>query len=361
MSAPATVQIAPGARVWWSGAMWHVDAVSAHDVVLRRDSEIARVSPSEIIGNVMPLNEGPPSSDDAPSRLGSVMLSQLPGRTRAQVEAEAGVIARALAREGSAGDRVRWAAKELGMSERTMRRRVEAFRRARIDGLVDRRATPSHASKVDARWDATLMTVLKSYTDASTPSILAVIDETNRQVVATHGTDIDLPARTTAYRRVEALSKGRHTFGSAKARRSVAKRPPRALGRLRADRPGEYVVLDTNSLDVFAMEPVTGRWVPVQLTVAMDLFSRCILGLRLTPVSTKSVDVANVLFQCLLPQSGAQHGWPYHGVPANLLVGTEEPDGVHQERAGGLPAVVPYTIVTDHGKQGGFNRWSQHL
>lgn len=351
MSAAATVEVTPGARIWWSGAIWHVDAVGAHDIVLRHDGEIARVAPREVIGNVMPVDGWLPSAVDAPSRLGSVMLSQLPRAVRAQVEAEASAIARSLARDGSAGERVRWAAAELGMSERTMRRRVEAFRRAGIDGLVDRRAAPGRPSKVDARWDATLMTVLKSYTDASTPSILAVIDETNRQVVASHGADVDLPARTTAYRRVEALSKGRHTFGSAKARRSVAKRPPRALGRLRADRPGEYVVLDTNSLDVFAMEPITGRWVPVQLTVAMDLFSRCILGLRLTPVSTKSVDVANVLFQCLLPQSGAQHGWPYHGVPANVLVGTEEPDGVHQERAEGLPAVVPDTIVTDHGKQ----------
>ena len=38
------------------------------------------------------------------------------------------------------------------------------------------------------------------------------------------------------------------------------------LGRLRATRPGEYVVLDTTPLDVFAMEPVTMRWVGVELT-----------------------------------------------------------------------------------------------
>lgn len=237
------------------------------------------------------------------------------------------------------------------MSERTVRRRIDAYRRAGIDGLLDRRMAPSQNTSVDPRWDATLIAVLKSYTDASTPSVLAVIDETNRQIVATHGTDVELPARATAYRRVDALSKGRHTFGSAKSRRSVANRPDGVFGRLRPDRPGEYIVLDTNSLDVFAMEPVTGRWVPVQLTVAMDLFSRCILGLRLTAVSTKAVDVANVLFQCLLPQSESGKDWPYHGVPSNVLVGTEEPDGVHQERRGGLPAVIPDTIVTDHGKQ----------
>lgn len=89
-----------------------------------------------------------------------------------------------------------------------------------------------------------------------------------------HGTDVVLcPSRATAHRRLTELAKGRHAFGSAKARRSVAARPQGVYGRLRAERPGEYVVLDSTPLDVFAMEPVTLRWVPVELTVAMDLFT----------------------------------------------------------------------------------------
>ncbi|MDM7829869.1 helix-turn-helix domain-containing protein [Cellulomonas edaphi] len=242
-------------------------------------------------------------------------------------------------------------ANRLGISVRTLQRRVAAFQARGIDGLVDNRVVERRAARVDPRWDDACLAVLKSYTNASTPTRLAVIDEVNRQVVALHGDSVELPHQATAYRRLSALEKGRYTFGSAKARRSVAARPEGVLGRLRADRPGEYVVLDTNSLDVFAMEPVTGRWVPVELTVAMDLFSRCILGLRLTPISTKASDVANVLFQCLQPQEAGEGDWPYHGVPSNVLVGTEVPDGVHQERRNGLPAVIPDTIVTDHGKQ----------
>lgn len=33
-----------------------------------------------------------------------------------------------------------------------------------------------------------------------------------------------------------------------------------------------------------------------------------------------------------------------------MLIGTEEPDGVSQERVAGLPAVLPEAIVVDHGK-----------
>ncbi|HEY5855131.1 MAG TPA: integrase [Aldersonia sp.] len=163
---------------------------------------------------------------------------------------------------------------------------------------------------------------------------------------------VPAPSKATAYRRLNELSKGRHAFGSGKARRSVADRPKGVLGRLRPARPGEYVVLDTTPLDVFAMEPVTMRWVGVELTVAMDLFTRCVLGLRLTPVSTKAQDVANVLYQCVTPDPDLiGDGWPYHGVPRNVLVGCEEPDGISQRRVGDLPACLPEAIVVDHGRQ----------
>jgi hypothetical protein len=43
-------------------------------------------------------------------------------------------------------------------------------------------------------------------------------------------------------------------------------------------------LLDTTRLDVFAMDAVTLRWVQAELTVRLDLYTRCVVGLRLTPV-----------------------------------------------------------------------------
>ena len=40
---------------------------------------------------------------------------------------------------------------------------------------------------------------------------------------------------------------------------------------------------------------------PVDLTIAMDAFTRCIIGVQLTPLSTKARDVANVLYQAVTP------------------------------------------------------------
>jgi transposase InsO family protein len=121
---------------------------------------------------------------------------------------------------------------------------------------------------------------------------------------------------------------------------------------LRATRPGEYVILDTNRLDVFAMEPVTCRWVQCELSVAMDLYSRVITGLRLTPVSTKAVDIAGVLFETVHAPSHADSGdggmLPYCGVPSAIVV---DPGKLVDARGRPLlPAVAAETIVFDHGK-----------
>jgi transposase InsO family protein len=161
---------------------------------------------------------------------------------------------------------------------------------------------------------------------------------------------VRLPGRSTGYTALAELARGTNAFvGSTKAKRSIANRPAGVLGRLRATRPGEYVVLDTTRLDVFAMEPVTCRWVQCELTVAMDLYSRCITGLRLTPVSTKAVDVAAVLLETVRPNVKTVAGpLPYAGVPSTVLVAAEKL--VDSDGQPLLPSVAAETIIFDHGK-----------
>src|SRR5699024_5967238 len=95
-------------------------------------------------------------------------------------------------------------------------------------------------------------------------------------------------------------------------------------------------------LDFFAMQPITVRWLNTELTVAMDLYSRCILGMVLRAVSTTAQDVATVLYQVVTPQhwgppQDSEVPSPYVGVPDNLIA---------------MPtAAVPDTIVVDHGNQ----------
>jgi hypothetical protein len=99
------------------------------------------------------------------------------------------------------------------------------------------------------------------------------------------------------------------------------------------------------------MEAVTCRWVQVELTAAMDLYTRCIVGLRLTPVSTKAVDVAGVLYECVRPRAcgtGEGGGIPPHGVPGTVVLHAGKL--VDADGQPLLPSVAAETLVYDHGQ-----------
>ena len=262
-----------------------------------------------------------------------------------------------------------------------MHRWLSAYAAAGEAGLVDGRGLKGRGSVVDPRWEETCRVVIVERVAASTPTAGALLRAINDRLDEQYGSPgtegaVPRPSKTTAYRRLQELTKGTNAVkGSAKGRRSIAERPNGVYGRLRATRPGEYVVLDTQDLDVFAMEAVTCRWVRVQLTVAQDLFTRCILGLRVTAVSTKAVDVAGVLYQIVsedpdpvltvVPDVPARvaavvHGmlreeavWPYHGIPRYLVFtesGGPGPDVDAQQYRPAGPLCAPEALVIDHGK-----------
>jgi putative transposase len=248
--------------------------------------------------------------------------------------------------------RARQAAKatELAVSERTVRRWIQAYARDGEAGLLDERQVTGRGSTVDPRWEQACRVVMAELVPASTPTASALLRLVDRRLDEQYGPGVvPRPSPATGYRHLTRLAKGTNAVrGSAKGRRSNAERPKGVYGRLRATRPGEYVILDTQSLDVFAMEPVTCRWLPAQLTVAQDLFDRAIIGLRVTPVSTKAVDVAGVLHQAVLPQAlpaaVADEGrWPYHGLPQQVVFTENQPPPTGRFYA-------PETLVVDHGK-----------
>jgi len=342
------LELAVGGRIWFDGQAWTIGDVHARTVRLQDDDNGYRsaavadlLETATALPGVNRQNDAAEQVADGPE---SVALASLTTRQRAEVMRQVEVLS-PLLRPGSkvtsaqAVAQVRSAAKLLGVSVRTVQRRLQKLDQRGPAGLIDDRLLRSTRRSVDPRWDEACVAILAEYTNQSTPSKQTVIRRANKAFLATspEGT---LPSRAVAYRRLDELDHGRYTFGEAKQRRSVAKRPQGVLGQLRPTRPGEFVLMDGYKLDVFAMEPVTMRWVNTELTVAMDLFDRSIKGLRLRPVAAKSADVASVLQQTLTPQTwgtaiDAPTG-PYAGVPEHLVLGSQ--------------GVFPDTIVIDHGK-----------
>ncbi|MHA7957306.1 helix-turn-helix domain-containing protein [Streptomyces sp. L500] len=250
----------------------------------------------------------------------------------------------------------RYAAKiaELGMGLRTLKRWIAEFREHGEAGLAPRKG-PARKSEisVDDRWAETALEVIVEHTGESKPSRTMVIERTRARVIARFGPDVvPQPSRATAFRLLEELERRHPLFRlSTKRNRDIADRPEGPYGKLRPTRPGEYLLMDTTRLDVFAFDPLTLKWVQAELTVAMDWYTRCITGIRLTPVSTKAADVSAVLYQCFRPRPAGRdwprHAvWPEHGIPRTVLVDVEGATGP------GLasPPLVPETLVVDHGK-----------
>ncbi|MGH3184041.1 MAG: hypothetical protein ACRDOE_19360, partial [Streptosporangiaceae bacterium] len=246
-------------------------------------------------------------------------------------------------------------AKETGAGVSTLRRWARDFGEHGPAGLADqrwRRRRPP-LSGADPRWLEMARRVLGEHTEAGKPTQDLILAEVAARLGAEHGDGtVPVPAPTGARLLLREISKGTSAFGGTKAKREIAGRPAAPYGRLRAMRPGEYLLLDTTRLDVFAMDPVTLRWVQAELTAGMDLYDRCVTGLRLTPVSTKAVDAAAVLFESIrpLPEPAGQADDrpPYHGLPSSVVIDAAQLATEDGEPL--LPSVAAETVVVDHGK-----------
>lgn len=381
----AAVRVGVGTRLVHDGEV--VEIVEIHtgqtgmDVVLKGTVKptLIRARLNELLMSdttrVIPDSEGPCSDDDFEPA--GVVLAQLSDVERDEVIERAAHVREVLAgfRSGSAAlalpgeprpeyqanvplsRRYASKARELDVGVRSIERWVQQFQKNGEAGLAStrERRTAGLGANVDPRWTETAVEVMVEHTDQSRPSQTMVITRTDARVIARFGEGVvQLPSRATAFRVLAELENRYPTFRlSTKRNRDIAQRPDGVYGKLRPTRPGEYLLMDTTRLDVFALDPITLRWVQAELQIGMDWYTRCVTGIRLTPVSTKSVDAASVLYQAYRPRPAgkgwpAHAVWPEHGVPRSVLIDIDAIEGP-AVGAGG-PAMVPETIVIDHGK-----------
>ena len=251
--------------------------------------------------------------------------------------------------------RMKAKSEETGISIRTLWELKAAYKRSGIYGLVDKRQVKSgRGDGTDHRIVSALRQVVDEHVDKSNITHKRFIELTQERVQKLYPTEkIRFPSNSTMYRILERVTAKSATFKASKRRRNDANRPKTTYRHQQASRPGEFVLIDSTPFDAFALDPVTFQWIQLQLTIALDLYTRAIVGWRFTPVSTKGVDAALLLYDIIRPKL-MQPGWPqnvrwaYVGVPETVVVGVL--DETPELGVAGVPLLHPETIVVDHGK-----------
>ena len=284
----AGVRVGVGTRFRYDGETVEVIemAITAtgNEVVLKdHHGRVMRLAVKELLSDraqLIPDGPGPSSDDD--EDLASVVLAQLShGQRDALLEraahirevltgyrsgspemAEEGEPRRQYAPDRPLYERCADKAAELGVTRRTIQRWVQGFQRRGEAGLVGGdQLSHRQGLKVDDRWVETALEVMAEHTGESKPSRTPVIERTQARVIARFGPGaVAQPSRTTAFRVLEDLERRHPLFRlSTKRNRDITDRPKQAYGKLRPTRPGEYLLMDTTRLDVFAFDAARDR------------------------------------------------------------------------------------------------------
>ena len=240
---------------------------------------------------------------------------------------------------------------QIGLS--TLKRQRARYEREGLWGVIDRRAARSHApsGSADPRVVEITRQAIAEETDRSTGTVLRLRRRVEQLLAETipAAERPAMPSERTFYRLVDRLASGKHTFGSARTRRSLAGQPDGPFGMVTAARPGELTQIDSTPLDVRVVHD-DGTVDRVELTGLVDQATRTIAAAVLRP-TTKAVDAALLLARALTPEP-MRPGWAdalrltRSVLPYRSLTAIDE----RLEHAAARPVIVPETIVCDHGK-----------
>ncbi len=240
------------------------------------------------------------------------------------------------------------------VSVRTLERKIKTFRERGVAGLVDHRKDQESAThrRVDPRVVGVLAEVMSDQAKASSGTRLRLRELTVQLLEQRFGAGtVPVPSKSTFFRLIADLDRGRMTTGSAKTRRSLANRPERAFASMGVSRPGEQVQIDSTSLDVLIQ--LDGGLVDrPDLTIMLDVATRTIVSGVLRPGSTKSVDLVVALARALVPHNlrpgdrAETRALVQGAFESKPLVNDEDLEAYRRRQ----PYIFPETITTDRGK-----------
>jgi transposase InsO family protein len=248
-------------------------------------------------------------------------------------------------------------ATQLEVSVQTIRNWVSAEAAGGAPALLDGRSNKrGPLASLDPKWVEKAREAIRAREGESKMSVRNIAEQLDREL---RDSAIFLPPIDAAMEALEEIvGKDKDLHGSRARNRSNKAVGNGVHGLRMAAYPGHIVILDATPLNVRVYDPNTNTVGGCELILAIDLFSRAILGLTLVPTA-RSVDVGAVIWEVIKPYEGLPGELPYAGVPHALLIPSgryagvrEQPqrDPTHKlERSPLGTGIVPDTLVVDHG------------
>jgi transposase InsO family protein len=239
------------------------------------------------------------------------------------------------------------------VSQITIQRMRRRYRQFGVRGLIDgRRVRPcSGVGRADARFLEVLTEVMRGETERSSGTRDRMRHRVERIVVERYGPgEVPLPSKATFNRLTAALDVGRHTFGAATTRRSLAGKPQGPYTVALSARPGQYVHIDSTPLDVLALfDDGIGR--RMELIAAVDIATRTICAAVLRPKGAKAVDASLLLARMLVPEP-MRPGWDRAAAMTASRLPHRSLEEIDARMAGAAarPVIAPEEIGCDRGK-----------
>ena len=309
----------PGRKCAYQNRVVEIDGACTSSKVVARDvatGEMLEIS----VGDLRPLRHRNPESKNDPRFVArTVWAKALP-----LAQYLAPIAANGSALHSSDAGRI---AADLGISERTVRRAFRRFQRNhRTSDLLPRAGGRRAGVRLCTPQleDIISDNIQKHYLTREAPTVSYLMDQ-----IHTVCSDKDLkpPSRSTVTRRIDSIvahERARRRQGRRAARQKYEPR----TGSLVATRPLQIVQIDHTRCDYILVtddaerQPLGRPW----LTVAIDVYSRCILGILVTFDAPSATSVALCLEQVILPKDAwlkklnLDANWPMYGKPEILLL-----------------------------------------
>jgi transposase InsO family protein len=241
----------------------------------------------------------------------------------------------------------------------TLRNLWKAWREQGLVALVDKRHLRplGFREPLDQRVEQAADELFERFKKRSDISLKNFWRQLEVELEQRHGAgEVPLPSSESSLRRrIKALGEPRGFFikgAHAKRRMQRSSAPTGTYFRKLPDRHGEFVLIDASPQNVFAVDSILLEVVRLDLLVAMDLYTRSIVGWRLTPTNTSRVDAALLLRDIIMPKPWdptwpQEAKWRYHGIPETVVLDLCSAYGL-PHGASGVPIVKPQTVVADN-------------